>query len=53
MTRYAREHLVDNAHLADHFAHRAEPLQIEYLLRIDAVVLDVYLDLTAPPASTA
>jgi hypothetical protein len=44
LARYAREHLVDHASIADHFEHLAEPLQVDYLLkgRIDAAVIKAY-----------
>jgi hypothetical protein len=55
MTRYARDNMVDHASLAERFEHRAEPLQVAYLLRdrIEAAVLDAYPELATSPAPTA
>jgi hypothetical protein len=48
MARYAREHLVDHASVADHFEHRADPLQVEYLMRsrLEEAVIEAYPDLS-------
>lgn len=47
VARYVKRHLVDRAGLAEAFEHRAEPWEVEYLLkdRIEAAVLAAYPDL--------